>query len=71
MKVLLIVLVVFVYLVIGAIIDAEYDIGPSIVVWPLLIPIWAAYKVGYAIHDFFEEERWKKLFKKKRRRIIK
>ena len=65
MKVFLIVLGVFVYLVIGAIIDAEYDIGPCIIIWPVLIPLWLAYKVGYAIHDYFEEKRWKKLFKKK------
>ena len=65
MKVLLIVSGVFVYLVIGAIIDAEHDIGPAMIIWPLLIPIWLAYVVGYAIHDYFEEKRWKKLFKKK------
>ena len=65
MKVLLIVLGVFVYLVIGAIIDAEYDIGASMILWPLLIPIWLAYKIGYAIHDYFEEKPWKKKFKKK------
>lgn len=65
MNVLIGIMILFVYLVIGAILDAEYNIGPCMLVWPLLIPLFLAYKVGYAIHEyFFEEKRWKKLFEK-------
>ena len=55
---------IFIYLVIGAILDYKFDIESVafIMLWPLVMPIIGAIQIGYGIAEWFEQREYKKLF---------
>lgn len=68
MQTLSIIILAFIYLVIGYIINEvvfDSDVVSCIFIWPFTLFVFAAVLVGCAIIDFFEDKKWRKLFNNK------
>ena len=60
-KIIIFAIGLFLYLIIGGILDAHFDLGPACVIWPIVFIVIVPMRLGYIIYEWYRKKRWKKL----------